>query len=166
MQRADWGGAVLNALCPEAGASIAIFGTGAVGLCAVMAAAIVGCLPIIAVDRRPDRLALAAELGADETIHAQDSDPVEAVRRMCPGGAQYSLDATGDPAAFRQAVDFLRETGLCGLVGAAPYGAEARLDMTTILRGRSVRGVTEGDVDPDRLIPPAARALCGWPLAV
>ena len=147
------GGAVLNALRPEAGSSIAVFGAGAVGLCAVIAGALVGCAPIIAVDRRPERLSLASELGADHTIDARGDDPVDAVRQLSGGGVQYSLDATGDPAALRQAVDCLRETGLCGLVGAAPYGAEARLDMTTVLRGRSVRGVIEGDVDPDLLVP-------------
>ena len=61
-------GAVLNALRPFTGSSIVIYGAGAVGLSAVMAARLTGATSIIAVDRLPSRLALARSLGATETI--------------------------------------------------------------------------------------------------
>ena len=57
-------GAVLNAMQPQPGDSLAIFGVGAVGLSALMAAKIAGCDPIVAVDVHAHRLALARELGA------------------------------------------------------------------------------------------------------
>jgi aryl-alcohol dehydrogenase len=57
-------GGVLNVLRPQAGAAIAVFGVGGVGLSAVMAAALTGCGTIVAVDVKPARLELARELGA------------------------------------------------------------------------------------------------------
>ena len=57
-------GAVLNVMQPKPGDSFAVFGVGAVGLSALMAAKIAGCDPIIAVDMHAHRLALARELGA------------------------------------------------------------------------------------------------------
>ena len=62
-------GAVLNVMKPHAGDSFVVFGVGAVGLSGLMAAKIVGCDPIIAVDVHPHRLALARDLGATHTIN-------------------------------------------------------------------------------------------------
>ncbi|GAB4424595.1 MAG: NAD(P)-dependent alcohol dehydrogenase [Chloroflexi bacterium OHK40] len=146
-------GAVINALRPQAGTSIAVFGTGSVGLAAVMAARVVGCTTIIGVDINPQRLEIARELGATHTILASDHDPVAEIRQITGDGAQYSLECTSLPKVFRQAVDCLRLTGVCGLIGAAPLGTEATFDMNTILFGRSIRGIIEGDSVPDLFIP-------------
>jgi aryl-alcohol dehydrogenase len=146
-------GAVANVLAPEPGSSIAIFGTGSVGLCATMMAAVAGCDPIIAIDRKPSRLEAAIRLGATHAVDAAREDPVAAVRDITGGGADHSLEVSGVPSVLRQAVECLRETGVCGLVGAAPYGAEVTLDMTCLLRGRTVRGVIIGDSTPDVFIP-------------
>lgn len=147
-------GAVINALQPNAGSSIAVFGAGSVGLAAIMAAKVVGCTMIIAVDLNPQRLALALELGATHAINAGDGDPVEAVRALTGGeGVQFSLECTGLPKVVRQAVDALRLTGVCGTIGVAPLGTEFSLDMNAILFGRTVRGIIEGDSVPDIFIP-------------
>src|SRR5208283_1715309 len=69
-------GTVMNSLEVSKGAGIAIFGTGAVGLAAVMAARIVGANPIIGVDLRPKRLELALELGATHVINNRRNDVV------------------------------------------------------------------------------------------
>jgi aryl-alcohol dehydrogenase len=146
-------GAVLNALRPEAGTSIAIFGAGAVGLTAVMAAGVAGCLPIVAVDVKPERLAAALEYGATHAIDAREGDVVAEIRRITHGGAAQSLEMSGVPSVLAQAVECLRETGVCGLVGAAPVGAEANLDWLALLRGRTVRGVIYGDSLPEVFVP-------------
>ena len=65
-------GGVMNSLAPEAGTSMAIFGAGAVGMSAVMAARIVGCATVVAIDIIPERLELARELGATHTIDANE----------------------------------------------------------------------------------------------
>jgi len=146
-------GAVINSLRPQAGTTIAIFGAGTVGLSAVMAAHLCGCSRIIAVDPVAARRELALELGATHVIDPNASDPVEQVRGLGPGGAHYSLECTGLPKVVRQAVDCLTLTGMCGLMGVSRLGTEVSLDMNTILFGRGVRGIIEGDSVPDEFIP-------------
>ncbi|HJQ17109.1 MAG TPA: NAD(P)-dependent alcohol dehydrogenase [Allosphingosinicella sp.] len=147
-------GAVINALKPGAGTSIAIFGAGSVGLAAAMAARIVGCAQIIVVDLNPQRLALAQELGATHVVNGGSEDAVAAIQKITGGeGVQYSLEATGLPKVVRQAVDCLRLTGVCGIIGVAPLGTEVSLDMNGLLFGRTVRGIIEGDSVPDIFIP-------------
>jgi aryl-alcohol dehydrogenase len=146
-------GAVINALRPKAGTSIAVFGTGSVGLSAIMAARVVGCTTIIGVDINEQRLELAKELGATHTINGAQSDAVAEIHRITGDGVQYSLECTSLPKVFRQAVDCLRLTGVCGLIGAAALGTEATFDMNSILFGRTIRGIIEGDSVPDIFIP-------------
>ena len=146
-------GGVINALKATPGSSIAIFGVGSVGLSAVMAARAIGCTTIIGVDLKPQRLALARELGATHTINPAEADPVEAICRITGDGAQYSIDATGLPSVLRQAVDCLRMTGVCGLIGVPTPGAQFTIDMFSILNGRTVRGIIMGDSAPEFFIP-------------
>ncbi|MEW6636871.1 MAG: NAD(P)-dependent alcohol dehydrogenase [Actinomycetota bacterium] len=147
-------GGVLNTLHPEAGSSIVVFGTGAVGLSAIMAARIAGCTTIIGVDIKPARLELARELGATHTINGTEANAVEAVKEITGGGADYSIETTAVPAVLRQSVEALAPLGTCGLIGAAPLGTDASLDMNDILiPGKTVRGIVEGDSVPDVFIP-------------
>jgi aryl-alcohol dehydrogenase len=146
-------GAVMNALKPSVGSSIAIFGAGSVGLAAVMAAKAIGCTVIIAVDMNDSRLELALELGATHVINASAGSALDRIREITSGGVEYSLECTSSPKVLRQAVDCLSIPGVCGLVGAAPLGAEVSLDMNTLLFGRSVRGIIEGDSVPHTFIP-------------
>ena len=147
-------GAVINALKPGAGTSIAVFGAGSVGLSAIMAARVVGCTTIVAVDLNTQRLHLAKELGATHTLNGAAQDVVASIRDLTGGeGVQYALECTGLPAVVRQAVDSLRLTGICGTIGVSPLGTEFTLDMNAVLFGRTVRGVIEGDSVPDIFIP-------------
>ncbi len=73
-------GAVLNALQPPTGSSIAIFGAGPVGMAALLAARVAGCDRIIVVDLKQARLDLALELGATDVLNAAEGDPVTAIR--------------------------------------------------------------------------------------
>jgi aryl-alcohol dehydrogenase len=147
-------GAVMNALNPPGGSTIAIFGAGSVGLAAVLAARLVGCEKIIVVDINHERLVLAHDCGATHVVNSANANPVEAIQDLTGGeGVQYSLECTGIPEVVRQAVDSLRLTGICGVIGVAPLGTEFSLDMNGILFGRSVRGIIEGDAIPQVFIP-------------
>jgi aryl-alcohol dehydrogenase len=137
-------GAVLNALRPKPGSSIAVFGAGAVGLAAVMAARIAGCSAILAVDFHDNRLALARELGATHAIHASAALPM---------AVDASVEAAGNPAALRAAVDCLAPLGVCCLVGSARPGVEAKLEMARLQHGRTVRGCIQGDAPPQAFFP-------------
>jgi aryl-alcohol dehydrogenase len=146
-------GAVMNSLAVRSGSSLAVFGTGSVGLSAIMAARVVGCTTIIGVDVNPTRLQLAGELGATHTIDAREADVLATIQQLTGGGADYTLETTALPKVFRQAVEALRPLGVCGLIGAAPYGTEVTFDMTSLLMGRAIRGILEGDSVPDLFIP-------------
>ncbi|HVU79435.1 MAG TPA: NAD(P)-dependent alcohol dehydrogenase [Gaiellaceae bacterium] len=147
-------GAVLNSLRVPAGSSLAVFGSGTVGLSAVLAGVVAGCTTIVAVDVLPRRLATARELGATHAVDAHETDAVEEVRRLTGGGADFSLETTGNARVLRQCVDCLAPTGTAGVIGAPAFGTEVSLDVNTILTGgRAVRGIVEGDSVPDVFLP-------------
>ncbi|MBR9883641.1 MAG: NAD(P)-dependent alcohol dehydrogenase [Oceanospirillales bacterium] len=147
-------GAVLNVLKPTAGTAFAIFGSGAVGLSALMAARATGAATIIAIDITPSRLALAKELGATHVINSLDMDPVAEIRRITAGGANYTLETSGVPAVLRQAIDSLSTRGTCAIVGAPPGGTEVAFDINAVMtQGKVIRGVIEGDSIPSVFIP-------------
>lgn len=147
-------GAVLNSLRPEPGSSVAVFGTGAVGMSAILAAVAAGCTTIIGVDIKSGRLELARELGATHAVNGAEKDAVEEIRELTGGGANYTLETTGVPQVLRQAVDALAPLGTCGVVGAPRIGTEVSLDWNGVMiPGKTVRGIIEGDSVPDVFIP-------------
>jgi aryl-alcohol dehydrogenase len=147
-------GAVLRAMKVPAGASFAVFGSGAVGLSAVMAARVAGATTIIAVDVAPSRLDLATELGATHVINSRESDPVAAIQEITGGGVEYALESSGRPEVLRQAIDALGIRGVCGIVGAPKLGVEASIDVNMVMiPGKRIMGIVEGDVVPQIFIP-------------
>src|SRR3954466_13651735 len=85
-------GAILNVMRPPAGASVAVFGTGTVGLAAIMAAAVAGATTIIGIDLNAARLELARELGATHTVNAGEEDCEAAIKAATGGlGADYAI---------------------------------------------------------------------------
>lgn len=146
-------GAVMNSLKPSPGASIAVFGSGTVGISAIMAAKVCGCTTIIAVDVKPERLKIAKELGATHTVNASEVDPVKTILEITKGGPDFSLECIGNPAAFRQSTDILPLMGVGGLVGVVAPGTEVKLNMDLIMNGRTIKGIIEGDAVPDLFIP-------------
>ena len=148
-------GAVLNSLDPPAGASIAIFGAGAVGSAAILAAQIAGCSTVIAVDRLPERVAFARELGATHGVDVSGEDPVERIKELTGGaGVDYALETTGVPGVLRQAVDSLAVRGVAGLLGQAPIGSEVAFETgASLVRGWTLTTIVEGDAVPQLFIP-------------
>ena len=146
-------GAILHSLQVAAGSSIAIFGTGAVGLASVMAARLAGATHIIAVDVHTQRLALATELGATHTINAREHDIASRLAELVRGGVDYILEITGRPEMLAMAVDGVTHMGVVGLIGGAPAGTKAPIDMLSLAFGRQVRGIVQGDAIPQVFIP-------------
>lgn len=147
-------GAVLNRLNPPVGSSIAIFGTGSVGLSALMAANLVGCGTIVAVDVLDSRLELAKELGATHTINAKDLDVPAEVKKILPKGLDYAVETAGAPGALRNAVDSLGIRGVVCQIAAPPLGQEESLDVNDImLANKTITGVVQGDSVPSVFIP-------------
>jgi len=146
-------GAIINSLKPEPGNSLAVFGTGSVGLSAIMAARLVGVTIIIGIDVNDTRLNLARELGATHVINAE-SNVGEAITTLTTVGVDYSFETTTNVKVMRQSIDCLAPRGTCGIVGAASVGTEVSFDQLHIMTGgRTIRGIVEGDSHPDVFIP-------------
>ncbi len=147
-------GAVLNVLKPAPGDSFTVFGVGAVGLSALMAAKIAGCDPIIAVDVHDHRLKLARDLGASRTInHRSCTDLISEIRKIAGGGVRHAADTSAVPAVLRAAVECLMPAATCVLLGSARKGTEVALEMPFVQQGRVLRGVVQGDSVPQQFIP-------------
>lgn len=144
-------GAVLNTARPGPGSSIVIFGAGAVGLAAVMAARLSPATRIIAVDRHRSRLDLARRFGATHTLPAGD-DAVAQVREICGRPADFAIECTGVIPVVRQAVDSVGMLGTCILIGGAPAGAEFSVDHLTTLWGKRIVGTLGGSGRSEVLI--------------
>ncbi|WP_087719905.1 zinc-dependent alcohol dehydrogenase [Salinicola salarius] len=77
------------------GNSVAVFGCGPVGLCAIVSAKLFGAGRVFAIDSKPDRLDKARKLGA-ECINFDREDPVETLQRLTGGiGPDRAIDAVG-----------------------------------------------------------------------
>lgn len=146
-------GAVFNVLDLKPGQSLAVFGAGAVGLAAVMAAKAVGAGRIVAVDLNPDRLALAQEFGATDVFPGDQPDLARAIRKATGGGVDAALDCVGAPAVLGSAFAVLAAGGACVMLGLPRPGAEIAVDMRALLGGRRLIGSIEGDADPHLFIP-------------
>ncbi len=147
-------GAVWNVLKPDTGSTIVVLGAGAVGLSAVMAAAMTPATTIVAVDRVAERLALAAELGATHTVDAGTCDLGEALAGITGGhGADGVVETTGNVGVLRQGVDALAARGTLVVVGAPPFGTEVALDVNGLLGGKRVVGLTLGDAETQTFVP-------------
>jgi aryl-alcohol dehydrogenase len=139
-------GTVMNSLKIRKGAGVAIFGTGAVGLSAVMAAHVVGADPIIGVDIVPKRLKLARELGATHVIDGRREDVAARIRRITGRGVDYVLEITGDAQMYRIAISVLNPRGSVARV-AAPDGDQS------LSQGRKSISIIQGDAIPQQFIP-------------
>jgi len=146
-------GAVLRSMKVAPGMPIAIFGAGAVGLAAVMAAKIAGADPIIAVDLHENRRALALELGATHALDGRD-DPFGRIAALCPDGLAYAFDNTGIASIIEGAFNLLAPRGVLGIVGASDPSAMLTFNETAFMGGgRTVKGILGGDSDLFGFLP-------------
>jgi aryl-alcohol dehydrogenase len=152
-------GAVLNAARPQPGAAVAVFGAGAVGLAAVMAAARLSpATAVVAVEPHPRRRDLARRYGATETIDPTAvSDVPATVREACRGQVDVVLECTGDAVVVRQAIDATGRLGTCYLVGVAPTGSAFTADHFTTLSGKKICGVLGDDGQSGGFVPALLR---------
>jgi S-(hydroxymethyl)glutathione dehydrogenase/alcohol dehydrogenase len=146
-------GAVFNTAKPKPGQSIAVFGTGGVGLCAIAGASIAGCTPIIAVDILDEKLKIAKQMGATHTINGLKTDPVEEISRITSGGADFTVEASGRPQVMSQALESLRNHGTAVVIGNAHYGERLDLNPHQFNLGKQLRGTWGGDSWPDQDYP-------------
>lgn len=93
------------------GESLAVFGAGPVGLTFIKFAKILGLGPVISIVRNAEKAAEAEKAGADYIINSNVEDVVKAVRRICPGGVDNSLDAVGNNSLVSMGMEIVRDNG-------------------------------------------------------
>jgi aryl-alcohol dehydrogenase len=148
-------GAVLRSLEAKAGQSLVVIGGGSVGLSALLGGKIAGCSPIILIEPQVSRREMGLSLGADHAINPTDGDLVAAVRGICPDGVDLVVDSSGFVPAMSSSINMLANKGKLGLVGM-PGALDAALPVPIIqwiTVGGAVRGIVEGDSDPDIFLP-------------
>ncbi len=158
-------GAVWNTAGAGSGKSVAVFGVGGVGCCAVWGAYFKGCHPIVAVDVNPWKLALARQFGATHTVEtAIDSDVVSQVHQKVGGQLDFVIEASGRPSAMLQALHAVRpQGGIAVIVGNARHGEMLEIDPRWLNSGKQLRGTWGGDNLPERDFPHYQRLVeAGW----
>jgi len=147
-------GTVLNGLKPSPGSTIAIFGTGAVGLAAMMAAKIAGCSQIIGVDIHDSRLEIAKQLGATHTINSKDTDVLEEIKKLTNNqGVNFSIDTSGVPTVARTSIEVLAVGGVAAPIASSKKGVEINFNADLNMLNRTIKGVLMGNAIPQLSIP-------------
>ena len=114
----------------RSGETIAILGLGPIGLLFTRLCVLAGAR-VLAVGRRAERLALAAELGASEVFDlAATPDILPVLRSRTEGdrGPDKVIEAVGRPEAWEQAIALVRKAGTVSLFGGCPAETFVRLD--------------------------------------
>lgn len=110
-------GSAVNTAKIEPGTSVAVIGAGGVGLNIIQGARIAGAGQIIAIDINPDKLEMAREFGATDTLLAKRGDEgllnaAEQIKAMCGGrGADYAFEATAITALGAAPLAMIRNGG-------------------------------------------------------
>ncbi len=124
------------------GERVAVFGAGGLGMSAIQLARAMGALDVFAVDIDPDRLALAARLGAIP-VDARSGDPAEAIRMQTDGGVECAVELLGLPQTIDGAIRSLAPLGRAAIAGIAeqPVAVDTYRDIV----GREARIVGVSD---------------------
>ena len=144
-------GAVLNTLAVPEGASLVVAGAGALGLAAIMAAKVAGAGTVIAIDRHPTRLELAQRYGATSVVSGAPDTLPDQIREVTGPGADFAFDTTGNAAVVRALYEGLNNLGTLGMAGVG-FG-DMTFDFLSMIGGRTITGVMEGDSIPSEFIP-------------
>lgn len=147
-------GAVVNSAAVRPGDSVAILGLGGVGLAALLGAVVSGARSIVAVDRVPEKLALARELGATDVVDASEADPVAAIRELTGGGPDHAIETVGSAEVLAQAYAATRRGGQTVTVGLPhPERMLSIPAVSLVAEERVLRGSYLGSCVPARDIP-------------
>lgn len=99
------------------GDTVVVMGDGAVGLCGVIAAKLMGAKRIIAMSRHADRSAMAREFGATDVIAERGDAAVSKVQELTHGGADAVLECVGTALSVDTAIKVARPGAVVGRVG-------------------------------------------------
>lgn len=146
-------GAILKSMKVPVGATVAIFGVGAVGLAAIMAARVADAATVIAIDVNEQRLKLATELGATHVVNpAGEVDVSAAIRQIEQRGVEFVLDTSGRASNLDVGIGALAPLGRFGFV-AFNADSGATVDASRLTVGQTLHGIIQGDAVSALMIP-------------
>jgi alcohol dehydrogenase len=160
----------------QPGGSVAIVGSGPIGLAALLTAQFYSPAQIVMIDRDPNRLEVAQQFGATGCVDASRQDPVAEVMRLTDGvGVDCAIEAVGVPATFELCTSLVAPGGVVANVGVHGVKADLHLEklwdrniaittrlVDTVSTPMLLKTVRAGKLDPRRLIThrfPLAHAL-------
>jgi len=127
-----------------------VFGTGGIGLNALMAASLAGAMPVIGIDPNPTRRSLARIYGASHVIDPT-GDVLAEIKKIVPHGVDLAVESSGVPTVMEQAINATRQQGgRAVVIGNAKHGAVLSLNPGVFNQGKSLLGTWGGDSVPDR----------------
>lgn len=137
-------GAVTHSAKVELGQTVAVLGCGGVGLAAINAAAVAGAGRVIAIDRVPEKLALAKLVGATDLVDGGEGDAVEQVKALTGSGVHHALEVVGTKATIEQSFRMLRRGGTATVVGIPRFGTEIVIDSFDFTAEKRIQGSLMG----------------------
>lgn len=134
------------------GKSVAVFGCGGVGLCAVMMARALGAARVIAVDIHVGKLELARTFGATDIVDASKGDSVEVICGLTGGaGVDCAIEAAGTRQTGEAAFNAVRANGGLAVIGGNPsFGERIAINPMDLIRGKRIIGSWGGGCVPER----------------
>jgi Zn-dependent alcohol dehydrogenase len=142
-------GGVINQPAIRAGMTVAVFGVGGVGLNAIQGARLLNATRIIAVDVQDHKLEFAYRFGATDVINSRSQDPAKAISEMTGGGVDFAFDTFGGAITTEQMMASVRKGGTGVLVGLAPEGVTAGINMIDLVRNqKTLVGSYYGSASP------------------
>jgi alcohol dehydrogenase len=147
-------GAVVNTARLQPGQTAAVIGLGGVGLASVLGAIASGARQVVAIDLADDKLGLARQLGASDTVNARAEDAAEQVRALTKGGVDVAFEMAGSARAMDLAYKITRRGGMTVTAGLPPPTATLALPLVNLVaEERTVMGSYIGSCVPTRDIP-------------
>ena len=155
----------------EAGATVAVFGAGPIGLAVIQAAHVAGARDIYAIEPQARRRQIAPTVGATAVIDPTDLDAVDTITAASDGGVDIAFEVAGVEETFRNASDVVKRGGVVTVVSLFMHAFEWNpqvivSDELTIRGSRAYdngpgggvefntvpRMMAEGSLDPEPLI--------------
>jgi S-(hydroxymethyl)glutathione dehydrogenase/alcohol dehydrogenase len=139
-------GAVLNTAKVHAGATVAVYGLGGIGVSVVQGAAMSGAARIIGIDTNPKKYELAKQFGATDFLNpSQVPNIAEAVVELTGGGVDFAFECIGNVEVMNQALMSCHKGwGQCVIIGVAGAGEEIHVRPFLLVTGRNWRGTAFG----------------------
>jgi propanol-preferring alcohol dehydrogenase len=128
-----------SGIAPEQMEAVCVMGAGPIGQGAIIALHGLGVSKVFAVDINPARLEMAAKLGA-HVLDGREGDMVARIRALVLDGPDFVLEATGNQAAQRQAIDMVAAGGPVVFVGHSPHPFEVRSSADLIAQEKLLIG--------------------------